>query len=65
MVQAADPDPVVVVLEVVPVNAVISEPDAAALPRALVTVLMSVATFDSIAITLPATGAVREVMVVA
>ena len=44
MVQAAVPDPVAAVLDVVPENIPYSVPDAAALPREPVSVLMSVAT---------------------
>lgn len=64
MVQAAVPDPVAVVLEVVPVKMPYSVPDAAALPREPVSVLMSVATAFKMVIVLPATGAVRAVMAV-
>ena len=64
MVQAAVPDPVAVVFDVVPENTPYSVPDAAALPREPVSVLMSVATAFRMVIVLPATGAVRDVIVV-
>ena len=64
MVHAAVPDPVAVVFDVVPVNTPYSVPDAAALPREPVSVLMSVATALRMVIVLPATGAVRAVIVV-
>ena len=64
MVQAAVPDPVAAVLDVVPENIPYSVPDAAALPREPVSVLMSVATAFRMVMVLPATGAVRAVMVV-
>ena len=63
MVQAAVPEPVAVVLLVVPVKTPYSVPDATALPRARVKVLISVATLAKIAIVFPATGAVLEVIV--
>jgi hypothetical protein len=64
MVQADVPDPVAAVFDVVPVNIPYSVPDAAALPREPVSVLMSVATALRMVIVLPATGAVRAVMAV-
>jgi hypothetical protein len=64
MVQAEVPLPVEVVLEVVPVNAVILDASAVAYPRRVVTLVISVDTLARIAITLPVTGAVREVNVV-
>ena len=64
MVQAAVPEPVAVVFEVVPVKVPMVVPDAAALPREPVSVLMSVATALSMVMVLPATGAVRAVMLV-
>ena len=63
MVQAAVPEPVAEVLLVVPVNVPYSVPDAAAFPRAVVKVLISVATLAKIAIVLPVTGAVLLVIV--
>ena len=64
MVQAAPPDPVAVVFDVVPVKSPMAVPDAAALPRENVSESMSVATALSMVMVLPATGAVRDVMVV-
>ena len=52
-----------VVLLVVPENTPYSVPEAAALPRLRVMVLMSVATLAKIAMTLPVTGCVRLVRV--
>jgi hypothetical protein len=63
MVQAALPEPVAVVLLTAPVNAPIVVPEAAALPRFCVMVLMSVATLAKIAMVFPATGCVRDVRV--
>ena len=63
MVQADVPDPVAVVFDVVPENTPYSVPLAAALPRLLVMVLMSVDTAAKMVITSPATGCVREVNV--
>ena len=63
MVQASCPEPVSLVLEVVPEKVPIVVPEAAALPRLLVMVLMSVATLAKIAMTFPATGCVRLVKV--
>ena len=62
MVQAAVPEPVAVVFEVVPVKVPMVVPDAAALPREPVSVSMSVATALSMVMVLPATGAVRAVI---
>ena len=64
MVHAAVPDPVAEVLEVVPVKMPYSVPDAAALPREPVSVLISVATALRMVMVLPATGAVRAVIAV-
>ena len=64
MVQAACPDPVPVVLLVVPENTPYSVPDAMALPRLVVTEVMSVLTLARIAIRFPVTGAVLDVRVV-
>jgi hypothetical protein len=61
MVQALCPDPVSVVFDVVPENVPIVVPEAAALPRLRVMVLMSVATLAKIAMVLPVTGCVRDV----
>lgn len=63
IVQAAVPDPVAVVFDVVPENTPYSVPLAAALPRLLVTVLISVATLAKIEIVFPATGCVLDVSV--
>ena len=63
MVQADCPDPVSVVFDVVPENVPIVVPEAAALPRLRVIVLMSVATLAKIAMVLPVTGCVRLVSV--
>ena len=52
-----------VVLLVVPENTPYSVPEAAALPRLRVIVLISVATLFKIVIVLPATGCVRDVKV--
>jgi hypothetical protein len=59
------PVPVVVVLLVVPVNVPYAVPDAAALPRLVVTLVMSVLTLAKILIVLPTVGAVLDVRVVA
>ena len=64
MVQADCPEPVAVVLLVVPENVPYSVPEAAALPRLVVTLVMSVCTLARIAIKFPVTGAVLDVMVV-
>ena len=64
MVQAVPPEPVAVVFDVVPEKSPMAVPDAAALPREPVSVLMSVATALRMVMVLPATGAVRDVMVV-
>ena len=64
MVQAEVPDPVAVVLEVVPVNVPYSVPTTEALPRFVVTLVMSVATLAKILIVFPVTGAVLDVSVV-
>ena len=63
MVQADCPEPVPVVFDVAPVNVPIVVPEAAALPRLRVMVLMSVSTLAKIAMTLPVTGCVRLVRV--
>ena len=63
IVQALCPEPVAEVFDVVPENTPYSVPDAAALPRFRVMVLMSVATLAKIAMTLPVTGCVRLVRV--
>lgn len=65
MVQAVVPDPVVVVLLVVPVNIPYSVPCAAALGALFRQLVISVATLAKMVIVLPATGAVRLVNVVA
>jgi len=64
MVQAACPEPVAVVLLVVPENVPTSVPDAAALPRLLVMLVRSVLSAAKILMVLPATGATLEVMAV-
>ena len=64
MVQAACPDPVPVVLLVVPVKVPYSVPEDTALPRAVVTEVMSVLTLARIPIMFPVTGAVLDVRVV-
>jgi hypothetical protein len=64
MVQAACPEPVAVVLLVVPENVPTSVPDAAALPRLLVILVRSVLSAAKILMVLPATGAVLAVIVV-
>jgi hypothetical protein len=64
MVQAACPEPVAVVLLVVPENVPTSVPDAAALPRLVVMFVRSVLIAAKTEIVLPATGAVLEVIVV-
>ena len=64
MVHGVLPDPVAVVFDVVPEKVPMVVPDAAALPREPVSVLMSVATAFRMVMVLPATGAVRAVMVV-
>ena len=64
MVQAACPEPVAVVLLVVPENTPYSVPEAAALPRLVVTEVISALTLAKISIVLPAVGAVLEVSVV-
>jgi hypothetical protein len=63
MVQADVPDPVAEVLLVVPENTPYSVPEAAAFPRLLVMVLMSVDTLAKIEMVLPATGCVLDVKV--
>ena len=64
MVQAACPEPVAVVLLVVPVNVPYSVPEDTALPRAVVTLVISVLTLAKIPIMFPVTGAVLDVRVV-
>lgn len=64
MVQAAPPDPVAVVLAIDPVQVELVVPDAAALPRLVVTLLISVCTLAKMPITFPVTGAVLDVNVV-
>jgi hypothetical protein len=64
MVQAACPEPVAVVLLVVPENTPYSVPEAMALPRLVVTLVISVLTLARIAIRFPVTGAVLDVRVV-
>jgi hypothetical protein len=64
IVQAACPEPVAVVLLVVPENTPYSVPEAAALPRLVVTLVISVLTLAKIPIMFPVTGAVLDVMVV-
>ena len=64
MVQLLTPLPVAVVLATLPVQVLLVVPDAAALPRLVVQLVMSVATLARIDMVLPATGAVRDVSVV-
>jgi pyrroline-5-carboxylate reductase len=64
MVQAAVPEPVLVVLAVLPVQVELVVPELVAYPLRVVTLVISVATLAKIAITLPVTGAVLEVNVV-
>ena len=64
MVQAAPPEPVALVLAIDPVQVLLIVPEAAALPRLVVTLDMSVLTLAKIPITFPVTGAVLDVMVV-
>ena len=64
IVQVVCPDPVAVVLAVVPVKVPYSVPATAALPRLVVILVMSALTLANTAIRLPAVGAVREVIVV-
>jgi hypothetical protein len=61
MVHAAVPEPVLVVLEILPVNVVLVVPTTEALPRLEVQLLISVDTLARIAITLPVTGTVLDV----
>ena len=55
--QAACPEPVAVVLLVVPENTPYSVPDAAALPRLVVTLVKSALSAAKILITVPVVGA--------
>ena len=64
MVQADCPEPVAVVLLVVPVNVPYSVPTAAALLRLVVTEVMSALTLAKIPIVVPAVGADLDVRVV-
>ena len=64
IVQAAPPEPVAEVLAILPVQVLLIVPDAAALPRLVVTLVMSVCTLAKIPITFPVTGAVLDVKVV-
>jgi hypothetical protein len=64
MVQAACPEPVAVVLLVVPENVPTSVPDAAALPRLFVILVKSVLIAANTAIVCPAVGADLAVIVV-
>ena len=61
MVHALVPVPVVVVLLVVPENTPYSVPEAAALPRLVVTLVKSVLSAAKIPIVSPAIGAVLDV----
>ena len=65
IVHAACPDPVAVVLLVVPENVPYCVPELAALPRLTVTLVMSVATLAKILISVPVVGADLDVIVVA
>lgn len=64
IVQAVLPVPVVVVLEVLPVNVLLVVPDDTALPRMVLMLVISVLILASTWIKLPVTGAVLEVIVV-
>ena len=64
MVQASCPDPVAVVLAVLPVQVVLMVPEAAALPRLVVQLVRSVFTADQIPMISPTTGFVLDVIVV-
>jgi hypothetical protein len=64
MVQAAPPEPVAAVLAMLPVQVLLIVPEAAALPRFVVTLDMSVLNADKIPTTFPVTGAVLAVMAV-
>jgi len=64
MVQAFCPEPVPVVFEVVPENTPYSVPDATALPRLVVTLVISVLNADKIPIVVPAVGADLAVIAV-
>ena len=64
MLQAALPVPVVVSLAMLPVQVELIVPDARALPRFVVTLVISVCTLAKIPIMFPVTGAVRDVMAV-
>ena len=64
IVHAVDPDPVAVVLDTDPVKVPYCVPLAAALPLLVVNVFKSVLRLARIVIVSPATGAVRDVMVV-
>ena len=64
MVQAACPEPVGLIWLVVPVNVPYSAPEVTALPRLVVTLVISVCTLAKIPIMFPAVGAVLDVRVV-
>jgi hypothetical protein len=64
MVQAACPDPVAVVLLVVPEKVPNCVPELVALPRLAVQLVISVATLAKMLITVPVVGAVLAVMAV-
>lgn len=64
MVHADCPDPVAVVFDVVPVNVPYSVPDAAANPRLVLILVMSVETLDKTCIKVPVVGADLEVIAV-
>jgi hypothetical protein len=64
MVQALCPDPVAVVLAVLPVQVLLKDPEAAALPRLVVQLVKSVFTADKIPMMSPTTGFVLDVIVV-
>ena len=62
MVQAVEPEPVALVLLVVPLKVPMVVPDAAALPLLVVELVKSVLSAARILIVLPATGATRLVI---
>ena len=64
IVQVVCPEPVAVVLAVVPLAYPTSAPELAALPRLVVQLVMSVLTAGKMLIKVPVVGAVRDVMVV-
>ena len=63
IVHALPPDPVALVLAMLPVQVELIVPEAAALPRLVVTVVMSADTLAKMPIMFPVTGAVLDVSV--